>query len=193
MGSKVLLWGGLTSFGRNGITIYPRVETFIENMTGAVYDTEKDLWTMLPASPSLGEEWNVDDLDDTTLLVWGEKGLATYRLGDTEWKSLPNPGIPRRSHGHRIHTVGTVRILSYFTFLPDSSQSQHHFGPLYDAARRAWIDLPTLRKNRAWIETPRGLMLWGGGDPGWLGHRETKRRDTEALDDGAFLELPLRD
>src|SRR5688572_20567160 len=149
MGSNVLLWGGITSINRTGLNVTKR-GPLIEDKDGAVYNTEKDSWTLLPASPSLGEEWNEDDLDDSTFLIWGEEGLATYRLGDTEWKSLPKPGIPRRSFGHQILTVGPSRMLSYYTFLPNSSQSQHHFGPLYDATRRVWVNLPKLRKKRAW-------------------------------------------
>lgn len=193
MGSKILFWGGLKGQKGPGITIYP-MGPQIDYMDGAVFDTERETWSLLPPPPKLGDSHNARTLDDHTILIWGEQGLATYSLGEIDWKILGTLEIPRQTFGQRIMSIGDSRVLGFSTWSP-SGRMLTHFGPLWDHRTRSWKALPSTGRDRPWVNrvpTSRGLMLWGGGYSGGMRMvGETKWKDAETYNDGVFLDLGL--
>lgn len=186
LGSRVAVWGGHT--GKEWTSGAMR--------DGALYDPERDAWSPLPvipelsAFPSLSEECN-NRISDDSCMVWGEDGVAVFTIGAPTWRMLPKLPFPaeivRRIRVRRVFRLGTRVLVTGWIGYPSELT-----GAWFDPSRNTWHQLPRFEMNREFIVTPRGLLLWGGGDPGYRMWKEPLRRSTSAFNDGAFWELPSK-
>ena len=169
LGSHVIVMGGFPGGGGREK----------EHRDGALYDPARDTWSPLPEAPQFPEVYDSSRCGDKSLLMWGEDGCALYTLGETAWRVLPKVPCPVGSVRRRLVRVENRVLLG-------GCEGDVLTGAWFDLSGPAWHPIPRLEMHRECTVTPRGLLLWGGGDTGYL----KGEIPCPAHNDGAFLEIP---
>ncbi|MBM4358207.1 MAG: hypothetical protein FJ096_08850 [Deltaproteobacteria bacterium] len=155
-GSKMLVWGGLTS---TGVT-----------STGAVYDPATDSWSpMSMANVPVARHSHSAVWTGSEMIIWGgfsntyESTGGRYDPARDEWTALPFSTIKGRARHGAVWTGSDMIVWG----------GSNGIGPLGDGSRyslgaNAWTNLPgggpSSRFNAVAGWTGSALAVWGGTD-----------------------------
>jgi hypothetical protein len=155
-GSKMLVWGGLTS---TGVT-----------STGAIYDPVTDSWTpMSMANVPVARHSHSAVWTGSEMIVWGgfsntyESTGGRYDPARDEWTALPFSTIKGRARHGAVWTGSDMVVWG----------GSNGIGPIGDGSRyslgaNAWTNLPaggpSARFNFTAAWTGSSFVAWGGTD-----------------------------
>jgi len=179
-GSRMLVWGGLSSYAAS----FP--STYLN--TGAQYDPASDTWTAIrsDATAPLAREGHVAVWTGTEMIVWGGRVYwlnAPWQWGDTStggrynpatdtWTAFGGAPLQARSRNTAVWT-GTQMIIwggvhRDMTMQGQPTDTYFNSGDRYNPSNNTWTatrldaTTPPLRSNHSAVWTGNEMIIWGG-------------------------------